>query len=294
MTTIYNNIEDIDFQELEDFYKMISLDEVKYMAKGEGIKVAVLDSGVDFMHPMLTGRVYGAYNAVRGDEEFCLDNVGHGTYISGLICARKFGMNMNVRHYSVKVTDDCGGFSAASIIRGIRWCIKNKIDIICMAFGSKIYHPELHSIIKDAFHKNIIMIASAGNNGETIEYPAKFDEVLCVGSIDYSLERASFSATGEEIDIVLPSVNIPSLYSYGRYAISSGSSPAAAIATGIVVAIQSLRVRQSGVKFNLYQLQAWFKKNTIDLGVIGFDNEYGLGVPTLTVFKEKDYNIEAF
>ncbi|QOR33935.1 S8 family serine peptidase [Clostridium sp. 'deep sea'] len=294
MSAIYKNINKLNtLNDLKKFYKESYVYPLNTIAKGELLKIAIMDSGVDHKHANLVNRLNGTFNVLTNSQVNTVDRVGHGTYIAGLIAGKEIGVLQNANLYSVKITDDDGVMSHDTVIDGIKWCIKNEIDIVCMAFGSTEYSIELHKIIKNAVNKGIILVASAGNNPQEIEYPAKLKEVICVGGIDYSLKRAKFSATGDELDIVCPSVNIPSLYSFGRFAILSGSSPATAIAVNIIGVLVHLRLKYFGTKYNVFQLRKWFTKNTIDLGEIGFDNEYGLGVPTLKyVFeslKESNY-----
>lgn len=286
-TVIYDSISQLDLTLLHDFYASIKAIPLNTIAKGELIRVAVLDSGIDYMHDYLANRIYGVFDILRNTTINSDDKLGHGTHIAGLIGGKQISILSNCRLYAVKITDDYGNLAHETVIDGLRWCIYNNIDVVCMAFGTTEYDPRVEAVIKQAAAKGMTLIASAGNNPETIEYPAKFPEVLSVGGVDYALQRAAFSPTGLDLDIVMPAVDIPSLYSYNRFATMSGSSPATAIATVVVTILQQLRRKYFKSTYNIYQLRKWIARNSIDLGELGFDEEYGLGVPTLqNVYEE--------
>ena len=290
-THIHSDINDISFNELNEYYNKIFADKVSQIAKGGDISVAVLDSGVDMFHDKLRNRIYGGYNAAKNNLDI-FDQLGHGTYITGLINGIDIGLAKNVKMHCIKVTDDNFKVELKSVLNAIEWCIKKNIDIVCMPFSSYTYNNELDNIIKKATNvHNIIFIASAGNNPKDISYPAKYEDVISVGSIDYCLQRAEFSGTGAELDMVAPGVQIPSLYSYNRYAVASGSSPSTAIATSLITIIQQLRINDSGVKFNLYQLRKWIRKNLTDLGELGYDNLYGYGIIDFKRMENNDYKL---
>lgn len=292
-TYIYNNSDELSLNELIKFYETIYADKASQIAKGENISVAVLDSGVDFFHNRLVNKIYDTYNAVRDDKE-ALDQLGHGTYIAGLINGINIGLCMNVKLHCVKITDDSNNFkiTAKAVIKAIDWCINNKIDIVCMPFSSDIYDSDLEAVIKKGTHiHNMIFISSAGNDPKSISYPAKYDDVISVGSLDYSLKHAEFSGIGNELDITCIGVNIPSLYSYNRFAVSSGSSSSAAIATSLITIVQQLKLKEYNTKFNIFQLRKWIKNNSVDLGEIGHDSQYGFGIISFKNTKENNYKL---
>ena len=82
------------------------------------------------------------------------------------------------------------------MIRGIYWCIENNINIINMSFGTNVYSAALEQAVKDAYDAGILMIGAAGNEGESVEYPAAFEEVMAVAATDEEAISA-ISATEE-------------------------------------------------------------------------------------------------
>lgn len=280
-TKIYNTFEELPLDNLANFYSNHKLLPMNEMAKGEHIKLAILDSGVDIMHDYLVDRIHGVFNILRNSELECVDKVGHGTYVAGIICGRGLGVLPNVQTHIVKVTDDYGNMAHETIIDGIKWSINNKMDIICLALSTPLYDAELEKYVRLAHEEGIIIVASAGNTKDEVHYPAKFKEVLAVGSIDFDYNSTIFSPYSEgELDIVLPAIDIPSLYSFGRFATASGSSSATAIATVIVTILQHLRKSKFGTKYNLLQLKQWFQNNSESIEVDNGTKTFR--VPTFT------------
>ncbi|MEK8127558.1 S8 family serine peptidase [Paenibacillus filicis] len=198
---------------------------------GNGIKVAVLDTGVSIHEDL---NIQGGISFVQGN--FDQDEHGHGTHIAGTIAAldNEIGIQggaPGVDLYSVKVLDEHGNGSYSHIIQGIDWAIQNKMNIISMSFTGKTDSQALHEAIQNAASKGIMVIAAAGNEGigtDTIQYPARYPEVISVGSVDRNYQLSSFSSTGPSLDLVAPGSLIVSTTLGNKYSSASGTSMAAA------------------------------------------------------------------
>lgn len=202
------------------------------------IKIAVLDSGINDNHYALEGQIIKKYNAITKTDD-TQDNFGHGTTIASIIAAKPNddiiqGINPFVEIYDVKVIDDKGGGQVAHVIDGIKWSIDNKVDIINISFGFKHDIPELKEIVDKAIKKDIVVVASAGNNyGLGVDYPARYDNVISVGSIDKDIKVSEFNSKGK-VNIYAPGEDVIVLTSKGNSTFESGSSLATAYVTGVL------------------------------------------------------------
>ena len=197
------------------------------------IKVAVLDSGVDDGNDLDL-----AYSAtlVPGEEEMSplfMDGSGHGNGVAGLIAAKDnkegiTGVNTNAEIYSIRVLDDDNRAPLSRIIEGIYMAIDQKVNIINMSFGVSQYSEALHQAVKAADRAGILMVAAAGNTGSKgVQYPAAFEEVMAVGSVDKQGVTADTSARGEELEIVALGELVRTTGQLGDELVASGTSLAA-------------------------------------------------------------------
>ncbi|BAU29171.1 subtilase family protein [Aneurinibacillus soli] len=219
---------------------------------GKGVKVAVIDTGIVRTHPDLRGRVRGSADFVGGNIVDRRGNGGHGTHIAGTIAALDnqigvVGVAPQVSLYDVRAFDSDGVGELAAIVKGIDWAITNKMDIINMSFGMVGDSPALHAAIKRASAAGIFLVASAGNNGGEIEFPARYPEVIAVGASTKQGELAAFSARGHGLDVIAPGVSILSTWPRKTYKKLSGTSMAAAHISGLV-ALQLAESRKKGRK----------------------------------------------
>lgn len=201
------------------------------------VKVAVLDSGVDYVTGInLTGYV----NMVDEEQEITpifQDLTGHGTGVASIISGNGengiYGVNPNVELYSVKVLDEKNTAPISRIIRGIYWCVENDIDIINMSFGTQTYSRALEEAVEDAYEAGLLMVAAAGNGSDEVEYPAAFEEVMAVASVNPEAEISEFSNTGEELDVAAPGEKVRVAGFFNGSIVTHGTSIAAPHVTGV-------------------------------------------------------------
>lgn len=200
---------------------------------GNGVKVAVLDSGVG-PHDDLT--VYGGYDFVNNDADPS-DDFGHGTMIAGIIAAKSnsievVGVAPDAQIYAVKIIDSNGDGSLSRAISGIEWAINNSMNIISMSWSLNDY-PPLHSAIQAAYNSGILLVGSAGNAANSqIGFPAKYDEVIAVSAVDENNIRAHFSSVGAQVELAAPGVNIYSTYLNNGLGVGNGTSMATGFVSG--------------------------------------------------------------
>ncbi|NMH73613.1 S8 family serine peptidase [Bacillus sp. RO2] len=210
---------------------------------GKDVKVAVLDSGINDNHEDLKGKVVKKFNAIHPSEKV-KDDFGHGTAVAGIISGNHndigiVGITQSVSIYDVKVLDEKGKGTIDSLIRGIQWSIDEGVDIINISLGVENDSEELHAVIKKAISSDIIIVAAAGNTyGLYVQYPAKYEGVLSISSIDENL-HSTYSATSGKIDFVAPGQNILSTSSNGEYQLFEGTSFATPFITGFTASILS-------------------------------------------------------
>jgi subtilisin family serine protease len=254
--------------------------------KGEGLKVAILDTGVDRNHPDLVANIKGGINFTTADRDDWQDRQGHGTHCAGIIGAVDNGIGVigvapAVELYAVKVLGDNGSGGFEAIVQGLDWCIANGIDIASMSLGaSGDPGTDLHDAIKRARAAGIIIVAASGNEATQCGWPAAYEECIAVGAVDAAFDKANFSNFGSEVDVAAPGVDIFSTYKDGQYAKLSGTSMATPIVSGCVAIVQCL-CRKMGVKATPDKIVEMLSAKSVDLGTDGRDVNYGAGLINL-------------
>ena len=134
--------------------------------------------------------------------------------------------------YSAKVFDSENRSTISRVVDAIYWAIDKNVNIINMSFGTTSNSQALHQAIRDAENNGILLIAAAGNDRQ-VEYPAAYDEVMAVGSVNTEGEVSKESAVGEQLEIVAPGEQICSTGAFGGTIIAEGTSMSAPHITGI-------------------------------------------------------------
>ena len=214
--------------------------------KGQGVKIAVLDTGCDLDHPDLVGNLIDGMNFIDPSKKPWDDNK-HGTHVCGIIAAENneigmVGVAPNAKIIPVKVLDKNGNGNAKSVCQGIRWAVDvAQADFICMSLGCPSPVDEVRDAIKYALSKKVICFVAAGNSGVTqqIFYPANYPETIGIGSIDENFNRSNFSNTGHNLDFLAPGGQILSTVPDNWYAVMSGTSMATPFAVGVAALLLS-------------------------------------------------------
>src|SRR3989338_1375866 len=258
---------------------------------GAGIKIAVLDTGIDETNEMLAGKVIAS--GVFTGENHTQDKQGHGTHIAGIIAGNgKYkGAAPSALLMNAKVLTDQGSGSTSTIIKGINWAVENGADIISMSIVGPYNDPDgpVNIALKDAIDKGVIAVISSGNCGEGcpsgscgsfrgVTNPSDFEEAITVGAVDKGNNWACFSS-GQEFadyikpDLVAPGVNITSSYLGNNYQAMSGTSMSAPFVAG--VAALMLHANSNLTQVEVKQI---LEENALDLGINGKDAKYGSGL----------------
>jgi subtilisin len=208
-------------------------------SQGKTVNVAVLDTGIYAKHPDLRVNVKGGVNIINSKRSFYDDN-GHGTHLAGTIGAVDNGVGIigvapQVNLFAVKVLDKNGRGSVTDIVKGLGWCVQNKMQVVNMSFGSDHPSAALHQAVKAASGAGIVLVAAAGNDGSknSVDYPAAYPETIAIGGINERNQLFIFSSQGPEIDLVAPATRVLSTARGGEYEKMSGTSMATAHVTGV-------------------------------------------------------------
>lgn len=235
---------------------------------GAGVSVAVIDSGIVSAHEDLSVASHVDKTGLGSAE----DVKGHGTHVAGIIAAKKnngkggAGIAPDATVHNIRVLDDNGSGTDDKIYQGIKAAIAKNVDLINMSLGGPGYNQVMQDVMNEAYSKGIAVFVSAGNDGiETIQYPACYKHVICVGATDNGNGRADFSTYGSWVDISAPGVDIYSTYKGGAssYAILSGTSMSCPVATGEAAVILSSGIVTSTGSDRVDELERIMKKNTV-------------------------------
>lgn len=235
-----NSLDSIKLNEqiIPEWQEDLEFNGVPEAANKKKVRISILDSGINYLHEDLNGKVVKSYNAIDEGQPIS-DVAGHGTAIAGIIAAndnRKgiIGVFPNVELYDVKVLDDEGKGGVESIVKGIYWSIEENVDIINLSFGLQSDNKMLREAVEEALSAGIILVAAAGNTYSLgTDYPAAYEGVYSITAVDKNFQRLSSSAKGK-IDFAAPGENVLSTNHLGEYSYYTGTSFATAYATGII------------------------------------------------------------
>ncbi|MCK5660074.1 MAG: S8 family serine peptidase [Methanosarcinales archaeon] len=258
------------------------------VSTGSGVKVAVIDTGIDKDHPdiIVAGGVSFADKnpfVIKQTNKWNDDN-GHGTHVAGTIATLNnnigvVGAAPDVSLYAVKVLTRDGSGYVSDIIAGIDWAVNNNMDIATMSLGGPGYSQAFQNAINGAHGSGVLIIAAAGNEGDgdtsTVEtsYPAAYENVVAVAATDADDNLAWFSNSGNYVDIAAPGVNIRSTWNDGLYNTISGTSMACPHVTGVAALVLA-----NNSSLSPDDVSSILTGTATDLGAEGFDIGYGNGL----------------
>jgi thermitase len=244
---------------------------------GGDVKVAVVDTGVDWKHADFGGRVEKGRDFINNDDD-AMDDHYHGTHCAGTIGAGMgnggvVGVAPEVKMIAVKVLSGSGSGSYEGVANGIIYSADQGAQIISMSLGGPAGSKVIEDAVNYAKSKGSLVVAAMGNdNSERPSYPASAPGVMAVGSTTSADIRSSFSNYGKHISVGAPGSDIVSTVPGGKYKSLSGTSMATPHAAGLVALIKTAFPNAAAS-----ELQSRAEKSADDLGEAGFDKYFGHG-----------------
>jgi thermitase len=268
---------------------MIEADAAHATSTGAGATVAVIDTGAQFDHPDLAGRLIPGYDYIDQDGT-PQDGHGHGTHVTGIIAANAdngIGVDSvapGARVLAIRVLDSNGNGDSANVSAAIDYAIGRGVDVINLSLGPDLplsgSDPRLDAALNRALDRGIVVAAAAGNNGLPVcEQPSGQGRLLCVGSVDRRGSRSFFSDYGSGLGLTAPGgstlpfadEDVLSTYPPSGYAELAGTSQAAPHVAGVAALLASLGVRGQAATQRILATAR-------DAGSPGPDSTYGAGI----------------
>ncbi|MEU4266875.1 type VII secretion-associated serine protease mycosin [Streptomyces sp. NPDC026092] len=278
----------------------VLLDELWQDTKGKGVRVAVIDTGVDDVNPQLksavdakAGKDYlkpdkdnpGGGDDKRGKTDGTVDEVGHGTKVAGIIAARPragtgfVGLAPEATIIPIRQNDEKNSGKSDTMALAIDHAVDKGADVINISQDTtQALSPDsaMGKAVARALAQDVVVVASAGNDGMDGKlkntYPAAFPGVLAVASSDRNNERAEFSQSGTFVGVAAPGVDMVSTVPGGGQCVDNGTSFSAPYVSGVAALL-----RAKHPKWSPAQIVARIEQTAVR-SVNGRDNHVGWGV----------------
>ncbi|MFF6815893.1 type VII secretion-associated serine protease mycosin [Streptomyces sp. NPDC012403] len=276
----------------------VNLDALWAQSKGEDVRVAVIDTGVDVKNPQLSDAVDASKgrnflpskNAKgekieRGNAQGTTDTVGHGTRVAGIIAARPaegtgfVGLAPEATIIPIKQNDAEGNGTAETLAAAIRHAVQAGADVINISQDTANAvrpDPSLEEAVDHALDQEVVIVASAGNDGlggnVKVTYPASYEGVLAVAASDRNNERAPFSQSGEFVGVAAPGVDMVSTVPGNGHCADNGTSFSAPYVAGVAALLKA-----KFPKWTARQIVAQIEQ-TAERSIPGHDRLVGWGV----------------
>jgi subtilisin family serine protease len=255
--------------------RKLHLPQAHRLATGRNVVIAVIDSGVDVLHPEITGAVVETFDAARSQEPAHQ----HGTATAGVIVAhaRLRGAAPSARILAIRAFAATGKTPQGTtlvLLRAIDWAVSHGARVINMSFAGPT-DPELARVLSSARQKGIILIAAAGNAGPKSRplFPASDINVIAVTATNAEDKRLSMANIGDHIALAAPGADILAPAPSGNYQFISGTSIACAYVSGIAALLLE---RKSDLTSD--SVRKLLMSAATDLGPKGPDPQFGAGL----------------
>lgn len=246
------------------------------ISTGDGIIVAVLDTGVDSTHPDLAANMVPGWNMFDNNDDTA-DVHNHGTWVAGTIAAAannaagSAGVAWSAEIMPVRIAAPDGTAFISTIVNGIRWAADHGAKVVNASFSGVAGSAAVQSAAQYLRNKGGVLVVSAGNTGTEFNYPPS-DAILVAAATDVNDQRPNWSSYGSYVDIASPGVSIFTTRKGGGYSFVSGTS----FSSPIVAATAALMLSANN-ELTPSDLDQLMLSTTVDLGEPGFDNFYGAG-----------------
>lgn len=287
-------------------FPLINLEEAWDISTGEGVTVAVLDTGVnsfgkDSFGSQSEKRFLRGYNALLGLPGTARDYHGHGTHVAGVIAQETnnvtgvAGVAYNAKILPVKVLLFTGEGLDSWIIKGIRWATDHGADIINLSIGEGSPSQAFEDAINYAYQQGVTLVAASGNDAVgVVDYPAAFENCIAVGAVRYDKNPAPYSNYGNALDLVAPGGDMREDQNgdgepdgilqerFERFALvvtkwgyyyATGTSMSSPHVAGVAALVKSLHP-----EYGPDEIRQALQETAEDLGETGWDETYGYGL----------------
>ena len=258
--------------------RVLGVPALQEITKGEGIIVAVVDSGAHPNHPDMLNTFTMMSNHTKEDSPIDTGS-GHGLAVSSIIAANDnnsgmIGVAPDAQIISCKVLGSNGSGGLRDVANGIKFAREHGAQVINLSLGSSTKSVLIEREVIKCINQGVIVVAASGNQGAAgVLHPGNMDEIISVGAVNKRKKVSDFSSIGPEVDIVGPGESILVANLQNGYSLNSGTSFASPFVAGIIALMISMRkgYTQEEVK---KQLEAF----AIDINEPGFDINSGHGL----------------
>lgn len=237
--------------------------------KGKGQRICIIDTG-SHLHSFIVNNIVAGKNFTNeGTSEDYTDKNNHGSFCIGEVIQVAPECEVVV----AKALNSKGEGDMKSIINAFKYALEQNVHVISMSLGSTKGDEELHELVKEANKRGILVVTSAGNDGDgnpnTDEYgyPASYQECVNAGAVNQDLSIAEYSNSNEWVDVVAVGTDIVSVYFDNKWCKSSGSSMSAPIVAGTSLLLREKFINKYGRIPSEEELYARLIKHTKDLGI---------------------------
>lgn len=297
----YSRLEEVEYAELNALYYIFGVPNDAFFSSQYGVNsssyqgidavrawdieqgkssvvIAILDTGIDYTHEDLAGKVIKGYDFVNNDYD-PMDDHGHGTHVAGIAAATAnngrgiAGVCSGCSLLAMKVVSADGSGSNAWIANGIANAANMGAQIINLSLGGMERSQTIELAVQQAVQRGVLIVAASGNDGSSVPlYPAAFADVISVGATDRFGDHASFSNYGPTLEMAAPGQGIYSTLPGNSYEAWNGTSMACPHVAGLAGLLRSYNSSLSS-----QQIRQLMNATTQDLGAAGRDSYFGYG-----------------
>ncbi len=246
-------------------------------ANGSGVTIAILDTGVDSMHPDLAPNMVPGWNTYDNNADTS-DVYGHGTKVAGTAAMAannsigSAGVAWGAKIMPVRISAPDGNVAYwSTVAQGIYWAADHGAKVVNISYSGVSGSSTVQSAAQYLRNKGGVVVVSAGNTGGLLGYAAS-DSMLVAAATDSNDLRASWSSYGSYVDISAPGVNIYTTLRGGGYGNVSGTS----FSSPIVAATAALMISANN-NLSPVDIEQILKSTAADLGTADYDDYYGAG-----------------